>query len=99
MKKQLSGETGWIRHAKCRGTDPELFFPLGSSGPAQSQIEDAKRVCQSCDVREECLNWALENGFDDGVWGGLSEDERRALKRRHASTRSRIGATGVRGAR
>ena len=53
------------------------------------QIEEAKQVCRRCDVREQCLAWALEAGQDHGVWGGLSEDERRALKRRNARARIR----------
>jgi WhiB family redox-sensing transcriptional regulator len=67
--------------------DPELFFPIGSTGPALLQVEDAKAVCRGCEVIETCLSWAVESGQDAGVWGGLSEDERRALKRRNARTR------------
>ncbi|MEV0580762.1 MULTISPECIES: WhiB family transcriptional regulator [unclassified Streptomyces] len=72
----------WRMHAACREEDPDLFFPIGSTGPALVQTEDAKAVCRGCPVREQCLRWALENGQDAGVWGGLGEDERRALKRR-----------------
>ncbi|MEV7402979.1 WhiB family transcriptional regulator [Streptomyces sp. NPDC091267] len=72
----------WREHAECRNEDPDLFFPIGSTGPALVQTEDAKAVCRGCPVREECLQWALENGQDTGVWGGLGEAERRALKRR-----------------
>lgn len=68
--------------AACRAEDPDLFFPIGSTGPALVQTEDAKAVCRSCPVRQECLRWALDNGQDAGVWGGLDETERRALKRR-----------------
>lgn len=68
--------------AACREEDPDLFFPIGSTGPALVQTEDAKAVCRSCPVRQECLRWALDNGQDAGVWGGLDETERRALKRR-----------------
>lgn len=68
--------------AACREEDPDLFFPIGSTGPALVQAEDAKAVCRSCPVRQECLRWALDNGQDAGVWGGLDETERRALKRR-----------------
>lgn len=68
--------------AACLGEDPELFFPIGNTGPAILQIEEAKKVCQRCDVREQCLQWALESSKDHGVWGGMSEDERRALKRK-----------------
>ncbi len=82
----------WRHHAACRDEDPELFFPIGNTGPALLQIEDAKRVCQRCAVVELCLQWALESGQDSGVWGGLSEDERRALKRRSARIRARAHA-------
>jgi len=58
-----------------------LFFPVGSSGPALAQVAEAKAVCRRCPVSGECLAWALASGQDDGVWGGLSEDERRALRR------------------
>jgi WhiB family redox-sensing transcriptional regulator len=76
------GSMDWRHRAACRDEDPELFFPIGNTGPALLQIEEAKQVCRRCDVVEECLTWALESGQDAGVWGGLSEDERRALKRR-----------------
>jgi WhiB family redox-sensing transcriptional regulator len=71
----------WIHRARCRDEDPELFFPIGSTGPAAMQIERAKEVCVLCEVREDCLEWAMSTGQDAGVWGGLSEDERRALRR------------------
>jgi WhiB family redox-sensing transcriptional regulator len=74
----------WRQHAVCREEDPELFFPIGHTGPALRQIEDAKAVCRRCPVRSDCLAWALDSGQDAGVWGGLGEDERRALKRRNA---------------
>jgi WhiB family transcriptional regulator, redox-sensing transcriptional regulator len=72
----------WRNYAACRDVDPELFFPIGNTGPALLQIDEAKQVCAHCKVAEACLQWALESGQDAGVWGGLSEDERRALKRR-----------------
>lgn len=77
----------WRDRAECLGEDPELFFPIGNTGPAILQIEDAKAVCLRCTVVDTCLKWALESGQDAGVWGGLSEDERRALKRRTARAR------------
>ena len=78
----------WRHYAACRDEDPELFFPIGNTGPALLQIDEAKRVCQRCAVLEPCLQWALGSGQDSGVWGGLSEDERRALKRRSARVRA-----------
>jgi WhiB family redox-sensing transcriptional regulator len=79
----------WRHRSACLDEDPELFFPIGNTGPAILQIEEAKQVCRRCDVQEQCLAWALESGQDHGVWGGLSEDERRALKRRNARARIR----------
>src|SRR4051794_4634196 len=78
----------WRDRSACLDEDPELFFPIGNTGPAILQIEEAKQVCRRCDVREQCLAWALEAGQANGVWGGLSEDGRRALKRR--SSRARV---------
>jgi len=77
----------WRSRARCQGEDPELFFPIGNSDPALRQIEEARAVCRRCEVVETCLKWAIESGQDAGVWGGLSEDERRALKRRNARAR------------
>jgi WhiB family redox-sensing transcriptional regulator len=72
----------------CRDEDPELFFPVGSTGPALLQIEDAKEVCRRCEVVDACLRWALETGQDAGVWGGMSEDERRSIRKAAKSRRS-----------
>ncbi|MEU8347523.1 transcription factor WhiB [Actinomadura meyerae] len=79
----------WRHRAACRDVDPELFFPIGNTGPAILQIEEAKQVCRRCDVQDACLRWALESGQDSGVWGGMGEDERRALKRRASRARAR----------
>ena len=70
----------WRHESACRDEDPELFFPIGNTGPALTQIDEAKAVCRRCSVVDECLRW-----------GGLSEDERRALKRRNARLRARGG--------
>jgi WhiB family redox-sensing transcriptional regulator len=77
----------WRNHSACLDEDPELFFPIGNSGPALDQIEEAKVICRRCEVIEPCLKWAIEFRQDAGVWGGLSADERRALKRRTARAR------------
>jgi WhiB family transcriptional regulator, redox-sensing transcriptional regulator len=82
----------WRHRAICRDEDPELFFPVGTSGPALLQIAEAKAVCGRCPVMSDCLSWALHSGQDAGVWGGMSEDERRALKRQHSRDRARTGA-------
>ena len=66
---------------------PELFFPIGNTGLAFLQIERAKVVCRRCEVLGTCLSWAMESRQDAGVWGGLSDDQRRALQRRKARVR------------
>jgi WhiB family redox-sensing transcriptional regulator len=71
----------WRNDASCRDVDPDLFFPVGTTGIAIEQVDAAKRVCGSCRVRESCLEFALASNQDAGVWGGLTEDERRTLKR------------------
>ena len=83
----------WRHRAACRDVDPELFFPIGNTGPALLQIEEAKQVCRRCDVTDACLSWALESGQDAGVWGGMGEDERRALRRRASRARARANLT------
>jgi WhiB family redox-sensing transcriptional regulator len=77
----------WRNRSACLDEEPELFFPIGNAHPAILQTEEAKVVCRRCEVMETCLTWAMESGKDAGVWGGLSEDERRALKRRRARAR------------
>jgi len=78
MKAQTWGD--WRQRAACRGADPELFFPVGTAGPALDQVERAKAICRSCPVIAECLAAALAGGEDAGIWGGLTEDERRRLR-------------------
>jgi len=70
----------WREDAACGDADPDLFFPIGTTGNALRQIDEAKRICRFCPVRIQCLAWALENGVPDGVWGGATEDERRAIR-------------------
>ncbi len=67
----------WQDRALCAQTDPEAFFPEKGGS-----TREAKRICASCEVRAECLEYALQNDERFGIWGGLSERERRRLKRR-----------------
>ena len=71
----------WRCQAACRDTDPDLFFPVGSTGLALEQIESAKVVCQKCHSQTACLEFALATNQDSGIWGGKSEEERRQLRR------------------
>ncbi len=77
----------WRSRAACRDKDPELFFPVGNTGTAFQQITEAKSVCTACEVADSCLKCAINTNQDYGVWGGMSEDERRALKRRTMRSR------------
>ncbi|MEJ8653630.1 WhiB family transcriptional regulator [Streptomyces sp. MS1.AVA.3] len=71
----------------CADEDPELFFPIGDTGPALLQIEEAKAVCRRCPLMESCLQGALDRN-ESGVWGGTDEDDRRRMKRRAARCRA-----------
>ena len=70
-------ELEWQERALCAQTDPEAVFPEKGGS-----TREAKRICQSCEVRDECLEYALEHDERFGIWGGLSERERRRLKKR-----------------
>jgi WhiB family transcriptional regulator, redox-sensing transcriptional regulator len=75
----------WRDEALCRDTDPDLFFPVGTTGQALIQIERAKSVCGECPARIDCLDFALATNQDAGIWGGTSEDERRLMRRQRSS--------------
>jgi WhiB family redox-sensing transcriptional regulator len=77
ISEQEEGELGWQTEALCAQTDPEAFFPEKGGS-----TRDAKKVCSSCTVRQECLDYALDNDERFGIWGGLSERERRRLRKR-----------------
>jgi WhiB family transcriptional regulator, redox-sensing transcriptional regulator len=74
---QDEGELSWQERALCAQTDPEAFFPEKGGS-----TREAKKVCVGCDVRSECLEYALAKDERFGIWGGLSERERRKLKKR-----------------
>lgn len=81
----MAENVDWRNKAACRDEDPELFFPLNTNTKqGAEQIKEAKAVCNRCEVIGECLLWAMENSQDSGVWGGMSEDERKTLRKRRA---------------
>ncbi|MCU1486760.1 MAG: WhiB family transcriptional regulator [Actinomycetia bacterium] len=82
----------WRGDAACRSTDPDLFFPVGTTGPALDHIASAKAVCATCSVQVPCLEFALETNQDSGVWGGASEEERRTLRRQRMRARRAAAA-------
>jgi len=77
----------WRASAACRHVDPDLFFPVGNTGPAVEQIESAKAVCHQCEAQPACLEFALATNQEAGVWGGSSEEERRKLRKAWLSRR------------
>jgi WhiB family redox-sensing transcriptional regulator len=86
----------WIQRASCLEEDPDLFFPVGTTGAAVDQTARAKAICAGCSVRSECLAWALDTAQDAGVWGGLDEEERREIRRarRRAAAAAAAAARG-----
>lgn len=82
----------WRENSSCRDTDPDLFFPVGTTGPALEQIAAAKAVCDTCEAKQPCLEFALTTNQDSGVWGGTSEEERRKLRRAWVAQQRRAAA-------
>ncbi|MGH9104927.1 MAG: WhiB family transcriptional regulator [Acidimicrobiales bacterium] len=81
----LDGAPRWRSEAACRQLPTELFFPVGHGPRAQAQTDLAKGICKSCAVQAECLDYALATNAHYGVFGGLAEDERRAVRRQRRS--------------
>ncbi len=77
VRQEDDGKLSWQADALCAQTDPEAFFPEKGGS-----TREAKKICEQCDVRAQCLEYALENDERFGIWGGLSERERRKLRRR-----------------
>jgi WhiB family transcriptional regulator, redox-sensing transcriptional regulator len=84
MTVLLSDE--WWDLAACRNAEPELFFPISATRASRAAIDRAKQVCAACPVQSQCLSYALHHRQEQGIWGGLTEDERRLLSRRMART-------------
>ena len=76
-------EKSWQDYANCLGVVPDLFFPERGAS-----TREAKEVCRGCVVREDCLEFALQNGEKFGIWGGMSERERRRIRRQRALVRA-----------
>jgi len=84
-----TSDLSWRATASCCDTDPDLFFPVGTTGSALEQIDEAKTVCNSCPAQLACLEFALRTNQDTGIWGGTSEEERRQLRRTYLGRRRR----------
>lgn len=79
----LNENPEWMKKARCRETDPEIFYPEQGSG--HYIATQAKRICNSCEVKVECLQYALDNNEAHGIWGGLNEKSRRQYKRKRVA--------------
>jgi len=78
----MFGVSDWRELAACRRSDPDLFFPLGPAHVSREQVIAAKAVCAGCRVTQPCLDYAIARNEDFGIWGGLTEEERRRLRKR-----------------
>ena len=85
-----TGDRSWQDYANCLGVDPDLFFPERGAS-----TKEAKEVCRGCVVREECLEYALTNSEKFGIWGGMSERERRRIRRARAIARRNAAAAVI----
>ena len=72
----------WRSAGACLSADPDLFFPISATGPAVKQIAQAKAICAACQVRLECLEFALSHDLVHGIWGGTTPEDRQRHRRR-----------------
>jgi WhiB family transcriptional regulator, redox-sensing transcriptional regulator len=88
---------GWWSRAACLTSEPDLFFPVSSCGPALRQVARAKEVCARCQIQQACLDYALDAEPVRGIWGGTTEEERAGLlsKRRRSAATSRSTVLGA----
>jgi WhiB family redox-sensing transcriptional regulator len=79
--------TEWRAAGACLSADPDLFFPVATGIAADREAARAQRVCAGCQVRQECLDFAMRNGETHGIWGGTTPEERQRARRQHTRTR------------
>lgn len=84
--------SSWWNMAACLTADPELFFPISSTGAGEAHLAKAKAVCSRCPIRQGCLDYAIDSHQAYGVWGGTSEDERRRMVTRRRRELERVPA-------
>jgi WhiB family redox-sensing transcriptional regulator len=72
------GNMSWLENARCKGMDTEIFFPTRGDN---SLVKQAKEICSTCEVADECLEYALRTNQEIGIWGGRSNRERRSMQR------------------
>lgn len=81
---ELPTRPAWQRSAACRTTRTKIFYPFDSK---EDEIQFAKSICDQCEVQQQCLDYAMSRREDNGVWGGLSEEERRDIRRKQRQRR------------
>ncbi|WP_431781761.1 WhiB family transcriptional regulator [Streptomyces chumphonensis] len=77
-----AGGDDWRLRGICRDEDPEIWFPVGTTGPAYAEAEWARQICCHCPVMEACAEYALDERIEHGIWGGLDEQQRRKILRK-----------------
>ncbi|MCL2582846.1 MAG: WhiB family transcriptional regulator [Streptosporangiales bacterium] len=85
----LPYRTDWIEAAACLDADPELFFPVAAGEAGERQASRAQRICDHCQVRRECLEYAMSNSQMHGIWGGTTPEDRIRARRQRADRRRR----------
>lgn len=85
-------DSRWRDDAACRNTDPDLFFPVGSIDEAAEETRAALDLCQRCPVREQCLEFAMVTNQRDGIWGGMSEEDRRRMRSAWVAARRELAS-------
>ena len=88
--------TDWRAHGACLSADPDLFFPISTKGLGDKQITQAKLICAECQVKRECLEFAMTHDLSYGIWGGSTPEDRqreRRRKRRAAAAAARRAVT------
>jgi WhiB family redox-sensing transcriptional regulator len=97
MPSVTVGFPSWRKSAACRSANPDLFFPVSSTGRSLEQVARAKAVCAACIVRRQCLQYALAANETHGVWGGMTEEERRRLGSRVRRIRQAVRSGSLAG--
>jgi WhiB family transcriptional regulator, redox-sensing transcriptional regulator len=89
---ETNATSSWWDVAACRSADPDLFFPIASTGAGQADVARAKAICARCGIRRRCLDYAIDSHQAHGVWGGTGEDERRLIAARRRRDLQRVVA-------
>jgi WhiB family transcriptional regulator, redox-sensing transcriptional regulator len=85
----------WRSAGACLAADPDLFFPISATGPAEQQISRAKVICAGCEVRKECLEFAMSHDQVYGIWGGTTPEDRQRARRRLRRAAASAGRTAA----